>query len=134
MNAEECLAIRHRMAHEIERSSRCCCPCPCCVCVLQLPSPSFSITMAQKKTEAIGKGVKKPKKTKIKATASSNGSSSQSNGSHSASSALSGVAILGCVVIAIVSFTAGVFTLPALSFQRAYKGQQRYAPWLVVSS
>ena len=43
----------------------------------------------------------------------------------SESSSLYVVAVLGCLVIAALSFAAGVLTPPAISFKDAYDSQQR---------
>lgn len=75
--------------------------------------------MAQKKAAKNGKGAGEPKKAKTKA-ASANGSSSKSTPKNG-----SGLALLGCVVIAVVSFAAGVFTPPVLSLKSAYETQRR---------
>lgn len=83
--------------------------------------------MAQKKATTNGKEVGKAKKPKGKA-ASSNGNAPQKNGSGSQqhqSSSLSSLTILGCVVIAVVSFAAGILTPPALSLKSVHDEQQR---------
>jgi hypothetical protein len=61
-----------------------------------------------------------------KKNGSSNGLSKRENGSSpSESSSLYVVAVLGCLVIATLSFAAGIFTPATLSLKSAYDSQQR---------
>jgi hypothetical protein len=82
--------------------------------------------MDQKKADSNGKafGEAKIMNSKVKKISTDGSGVKHQNGSHSAQS-LSGFCILLCAVVAVASFTAGVLTLPALSFKTAHQSQQR---------